>query len=130
LPSILLGSYTTPVMLRLKKDPAAAAAGAAAASAGGAGGADSADSASGGAGAPKKISLLGGDDARKSSATGAAGKKKLQPGEIRVQKGAFCCCRDAGGSHDGVTAARTFQFPLQAPLCEPYDGWGLAHRRW
>jgi hypothetical protein len=69
-------------MLALKKKQAADAA-EKAAEAAAAGAAPTAD----GAGEEKRvISLLGGDDARK-SATGVSGKKKMKPGEIRVQKG-------------------------------------------
>lgn len=73
-------------MLALKKKQQAAAE-AAAAEAATSAAADAASGAGGGAGdgEGKKISLLGGDDARKS--TGGPAKKKLKPGEIRIQKG-------------------------------------------
>lgn len=70
-----------------KKEAAAAVAAATGAADGGAGSGAAAPGTDGAEG-PKKISLMGGDDARAGS--GASGKRKMSPGEIRIQKGNCC----------------------------------------
>jgi ubiquitin-conjugating enzyme E2 M len=105
-----------------KEAEAAAAAAEAAEAASAAAAASSAGAGSGGGaaagGESKKVSLFGGDDARKATGAGPA-KKKMKPGEIRVQKGA--CRRPGAGMAGGpprggrARARRRARRPLTLP---------------